>query len=422
MLIIKNILTTTKNKEKSAFVWNSTSAILNAFQTVIILMVISRIDNITDAGTFVIAYAVANLLIMVGRYGVRQYQASDIKEQFNFSEYLILRVFSTILMIAAFVIYIASLYLNGSYDSEKSIVVILICCVRTVDAFEDVFHGLFQQHGRLDIAGKILTFRFLIYIVEYMLLYYFTHNLILTSVVCLLTTLLFFILLNGSVMKNFNYKKVTPEKAHVKELLIDCFPLFISTFLMAYVGNDPKYSIDIVLSSHDQAQFNYIFMPVFVISLLSTFIYQPMINRLALIWSEKKLRRFWSLILRQTIIIAVLTVFALVCGYWMGIPVLSLLYGVNLSSYKSALLVLLLGGGSLALVKFFTMVITITRYQKHLIWGYLIVSAGFLLAGKTIAGTYGIMGISVFYSMSITVLALLFLIYIFVIAQHSRKK
>lgn len=422
MFIIKNILTTTKNKEKSAFVWNSASAMLNSFQTVIILMVISRIDNITDAGTFVIAYAVANLLIMIGRYGIRQYQASDIKEQFSFSEYFILRIFSTILMIFISIIYIASLYLSGSYDAEKSIVVILICCVRAVDAFEDVFHGLFQQQGRLDIAGKILTFRYLFYIVEYMLLYYFTHNLILTSVICLLTTIIFFILLNGSVIKSFNYTKKTPEKTHIIELLKDCFPLFISTFLMAYVGNAPKYSIDIVLSSHDQAQFNYIFMPVFVISLLSTFIYQPMINRLAIIWNEKKLRRFWSLILRQTIIIAVLTVFALVCGYWLGIPVLSLLYGVNLDSYKAALLILLLGGGALALVNFFTMVITITRYQRHLIWGYLIISAGFLLAGKKIAGTYGIMGISAFYSISIIVLALIFLIYIVVIAQHSRKR
>lgn len=385
-------------------------------------MVISRIDNITDAGTFVIAYAVANLLIMIGRYGIRQYQASDIKEQFSFSEYFILRIFSTILMIFISIIYIASLYLSGSYDAEKSIVVILICCVRAVDAFEDVFHGLFQQQGRLDIAGKILTFRYLFYIVEYMLLYYFTHNLILTSVICLLTTIIFFILLNGSVIKSFNYTKKTPEKTHIIELLKDCFPLFISTFLMAYVGNAPKYSIDIVLSSHDQAQFNYIFMPVFVISLLSTFIYQPMINRLAIIWNEKKLRRFWSLILRQTIIIAVLTVFALVCGYWLGIPVLSLLYGVNLDSYKAALLILLLGGGALALVNFFTMVITITRYQRHLIWGYLIISAGFLLAGKKIAGTYGIMGISAFYSISIIVLALIFLIYIVVIAQHSRKR
>jgi O-antigen/teichoic acid export membrane protein len=420
VFIIKNFLTTVKNKERSVFIWNSASAVLNAFQTVIILMVISRIDNINDAGTFVIAYALANLLIMVGRFGVRQYQASDIKEQFSFSEYFILRIFSTILMMFVSLIYIGGLYLNGSYNMEKSTVVLLICTVRAVDALEDVFHGLFQQHGRLDIGGKILTLRFLIYIIEYMILYYFTHNLIITSAFCLLTSIILFVLMNGSVMKNFVYMKKKPDRTHVKELLLDCFPLFISTFLMAYVGNAPKYSIDIVLSSYEQAQFNYIFMPVFVISLLSTFIYQPMINRLAVTWNEKKISEFWSAILRQTIIIAILTLLALAGGYLLGIPVLSLLYGVDLSSYKIELIILLLGGGALALINFFTMVITITRYQKYLIWGYLIVSICFFLAGKKIAGTHGVMGISIFYTICMIILALIFLIYIIVIAKHSK--
>lgn len=395
---------------------------LNSFQAVVILMVISRIDNIIDAGTFVIAYAIANLLIMIGRYGVRQYQVSDIKEQFSFNEYLTLRAFTTILMILSAAIYIATLYFNGSYDLEKSAVVIFICGIKAVDAFEDVFHGFFQQQARLDIAGKILTFRLFVYIAEYMIVYYITHNLILTTVICLITTILLSVSLNGFAMKTFSYKKTSISKTHLKELAIDCFPIFISTFLMAYVANAPKYSIDIVLSSHDQAQFNYIFMPVFVISLLSTFIYQPMINRLAIIWNEKKIRQFWYLILRQSIIIGGLTIIAIIGGYLLGIPVLSLLYGVDLSAYKTELIILLLGGGLLALINFFTMVITITRYQKHLIWGYLIISLGFLFGGKGIAGAYGIMGISSFYTISMIALALIFLIYIFVIAQLSKKR
>lgn len=419
---IKNFFITTKDAERSSYIWNSASALLTAFQTVLILMVISRIDNIIDAGTFVIAYAIANLVIMIGRYGVRQYQVSDIKNQFSFLDYFTARILTTILMLVVSAIYIVILFMNGSYDIEKSIIVILICCVRAIDAFEDVLHGLFQKQGRLDIAGKILTFRIFIYIIEYMLLYYVTHNLILTTAICLLTTLLLSILINKSALKNFTYTKCKLNTEHLKTLYIDCFPIFISTFLMAYVGNAPKYSIDIVLSSQEQAQFNYIFMPVFVISLLSTFIYQPMINRLAIIWHEKKLQQFWKLILRQTIIIAVLTVFVLIGGYLVGIPVLSMLYGVTLTTYKSELVILLLGGGSLALINFFTMVITVTRYQKHLIWGYLIVSAIFLLLGKTIAGTYGIMGISLFYTLAMLVLALIFLLYIVFIARLSKRQ
>ncbi len=421
VFIIKNIFTVSKNQEQSAYIWNSASAMLNSFQSVVILMVISRIDNIIDAGTFVIAYAISNLLIMVGRYGIRQYQVSDIHEEFIFHEYLVLRIGSTILMMLSACIYAGFFYFNGSYDFEKAVIVILVCGIKAVDAFEDVFHGLFQQHKRLDIGGKILTFRLFVYIIEYMLVYYFTHNLMTTTVICLLTTIVLSVLLNGSAMKYIPHKIAHIKAAHLKNLAVDCFPIFISTFLLAYVANAPKYSIDIVLSSHDQAQFNYIFMPVFVISLLSTFIYQPMINQLAIIWNDGKIGRFWRLILRQTLIIAGLTGLCMLAGYLLGIPVLSILYGVDLSAYRIELVILLLGGGLMALINFFTMVITVTRYQKHLVWGYLIVSISFLLQGKKIAASYGIMGISGFYTLSMTVLAVIFLVYICIIARLSKS-
>ena len=396
---------------------------LNSFQTVIILMVISRIDEVTDAGNFVIAYAIANLLIMIGKYGVRQYQVSDVKEQFAFSDYLSARVISTLGMVIASAVYILIQMCSGAYDLEKSVVVFLICGAKAVDAFEDVYHGMFQQHKRLDIAGKIWTARLVVYIVEFMLIYYVARDLIFTAGVCLVTTILLAVILNGCVMKSqvvvYTRKKTTGK--NIRGLLLDCFPVFVSTFLMAYVANAPKYSIDVVLSSQEQAQFNYIFMPVFVISLLSTFIYQPMINRLAVMWHEGQLSRFWKLIFRQVVFVAGLTALAMAAGAFLGIPVLSAMYGVNLEAYRVELVVLLLGGGMVALINFFTMVITVTRYQKHLMWGYLIISFAFLAFGKRVAGEAGIMGISVFYTAAVTVLALIFLAYIIVIEKLARK-
>lgn len=395
---------------------------LNSFQLVIILLVISRIDNIKDAGNFVIAYAIANLLIMVGRYGVRQYQVSDINEQFVFNEYLASRICTTTIMMLSAIIYAGIHFFNGTYDLEKSIIVILICGLKAVDAFEDVFHGLLQQHNRLDIAGKILTVRMFIYIIECMVTYYITHNLVVTIIACLLTTIIISLILNRSVMSSISYRKEAFNKNHLIVLSRDCLPIFISTFLQIYMANAPKYSIDIVLSSQEQANFNYIFMPVFVISMFSTFIYQPMVHKLAIIWNQKNLKKFWSMILRQTIIIVALTALCITAGYMLGIPVLSLLYSVDLSNYKLELVILMLGGGLMASVNFFTMVITVTRYQKHLIWGYLFISLIFLFGGKQIAEAYGILGISVFYTLASAGLTIIVLIYISIIVKLSKKK
>lgn len=395
---------------------------LNSFQTVIILMVISRIDNIKDSGNFVIAYAVANLLIMIGKYGVRQFQVSDIKEKYSFKTYFIHRMITVFFMVICSILYVSFYLFSGSYSIEKSLYVLLICGVKAIEAFEDVIHGMFQQHSRLDIAGKILSIRLFLYTIEFMIIYFFTHNLLLTSLICFCTALLLCVFLNRTTLVSFSYTIGTYNTSSLFNLFRECFPIFVSTFLMAYVANAPKYSIDIVLTSQEQAMFNYIFMPVFVISLLSTFIYQPMINGLAVIWLKHDLKHFWELIARQILIIFSFTLLALVGGYFLGIPVLSLLYSVNLTSYKNDLLILLVGGGMLALVNFLTMVITITRYQKHLIWGYLFISILFVLLGRHFAVSSGVNGISIFYTVCMSILALIFFIYIMLIARFSGHK
>ena len=50
-----------------------------------------------------------------------------------------------------------------NYDFTKSSVMIIswIIVYRVADAFSDLFQGYFQQHGRLDIAGKAMVYRYI---------------------------------------------------------------------------------------------------------------------------------------------------------------------------------------------------------------------------------------------------------------------
>ena len=82
--MIKSFLYGSKDKMKSAYLWNTSAAMLTAFQTVFILMLISRIDPIIDAGVFTIAFAIGNLMLAIGKYGVRQFQVSDVEERYRF--------------------------------------------------------------------------------------------------------------------------------------------------------------------------------------------------------------------------------------------------------------------------------------------------------------------------------------------------
>ena len=395
--MIKKILFGSKDKMKSAYLWNTCAAMLNAFQTVFILMLISRIDPVIDAGVFTIAFAIGNLMMAIGKYGIRQFQVSDVEEKYSFKEYTVARIITSIIMIAASFVYVGVNLASGLYDSSKSIVIILICLAKVIDAVEDVIHGMFQQYLRLDVAGKILSIRMCTYIFVYLVCYYFSKNLILTSAVALLVSFIQFVILNYTAIRGFEIKKKTFEIKNVKNIFVECFPLFIASYLVIYIGNAPKYAIDKV-------------MPVFVISLLSQFVYQPVISKMALLWHEKKISQFNKLILRQIALILLLSVAAIIGGYLLGIPVLSLIYGVDLTDYKKALVILLIGGGALAIVNFLQMIITVTRKQKLLNIGYLLAFLLFVFGGKTITEKHGMIGISVFYTAVVMILGAVFIV------------
>lgn len=420
--MIKSFLYGSKDKMKSAYLWNTSAAMLNAFQTVFILMLISRIDPVIDAGVFTIAFAIGNLMLTIGKYGVRQFQVSDIEERYSFADYMLLRIFTSILMIIVSVVYVSVNYISGLYNIQKCTVVILVCLAKVIDALEDVFHGMFQQHLRLDVAGKILTIRIMSYIVVYFVFYIITEDLIITSVIALIVSFVQFLLLNYIALKEFEIEKKKWRCNQMKRLCRECFPLFIASYLVIYIGNAPKYAIDKVMSSEAQACFTYIFMPVFVISLLSQFVYQPVISKMALLWHEGKFTQFKNLIWKQAGLIVLLSMVAVLGGYFLGIPVLSLLYGVNLKEYKTALVILLIGGGALAFVNFFQMIITIVRKQNLLIVGYMFAFLSFVFGGRKVVEHFGIVGISGFYTIVVSGIGIVFTVLIVSLINKKGKE
>lgn len=408
--VTRKYLINSKNVDKSAYVWNTFAAMLNSFQTTLILLIITRMGNDYDGGVFTIAYAIGNLMMTIGKYGMRNFQATDVNEKYSYKEYIISRYISSIIMIISSTAYILVCIFVNDYPADKCIVVISVCAVKFVEAVEDILHGRMQQKGRLDVAGKILGIRLFIYIVVYIGMYIVTGDLVLTSVVAFVITTLLAIIFNTSVYKEFSTKENKYETSNVKKLMLTCFPLAACTFLIMYIANAPKYSIDAVLDEKTQTCFNIIFMPVFVISLLSNFIFQPMLFKVASVWQEKKTHEFKKIIVRQTFIILGLTIIIALGGFLLGIPVLSAVFSVNLKNYRTELVILILGGGMLALINFENMIITTIRYQRFLIWGYLIVAVISYVFGNGVVRDYGVLGISTFYSILVTLLAIGFFI------------
>lgn len=408
---MRKFLVTSGDIGRDSFVWNMAGSMLMAFQSVIMLMILTRVLGLREAGIFTIAYANANLFLTIGKYGMRNFQVSDVREQFSFYEYRTSRYITTLLMIFVSVAYVAYVGSKNGYTLEKSLIIIWMCLFKVVDVVEDIYHGFYQQKGRLDIAGKALTIRLavtiLIFAIDLIILKNLLWVLIVSTVV---TFILFVILTKWGYEELINLVRKEKKFANIVELLKICFPLFLGSFLAFYIGNAPKYAIDSILNDELQACYGFIAMPVFVIGLLNNFIFNPMIYKMSVMWNEGKVKKFVKLFLLQIVVVAAITVTCIAGAYLLGIPVLSILYNTDLEPYKRELLVLLLGGGFLALSGLLTTIITIIRFQRALVTGYIIVAIMAYLYSPVLVEKYSMMGASVLYMALMVILCAIFIV------------
>ena len=385
-----------KRIQKSASLWYSVGSLLLALQSLIMLVVLTRVCDVYVAGVFTIAFANANLFLNVGKFGVRKFQASDRQGQFAFREYRASRIATCLAMIATASAYIAYSAATLDYSGEKTAVMVVMCVFKAVEAFEDVYTGAYQLEDRLDVGARMLTLRAAVTIAVFAILTVAFGSLLPALVATTVFTAAFLAAQVLYVRKRYDMPKpgVLRNARTVVNLLKECAPVFAADFLLFYIGNASKYAIDAIMDDAAQAYFGYISMPVFVVMLLASFIYTPMIGSLTDTWQSGDVRGFAMRFVKLTAVVAALTLGCDIAAWLIGIPVLNILYNAHLEQYLSELLVLMTGGGFLALATLSTLGVTIVRFQKVLVplYGALAIAA-FLLSNWAVA-SFGITGAS----------------------------
>ena len=382
---------------RSSVGWNTLAGILSAGQSAIILIFISRNLTISDAGMFVIAFAIAVLVSTIARYGMRNYQVTDTTAHLHFKEYLALRLLiisGTVVVIGIFLIVMVT---RGHYSIYMALVIGGLSLYRMTDAFEDVFLGVYQQQGRLDIGAKIMAIRLLLSTLSICLALQLGQELLHSIVMGIIVSIVVEIILLLLTYPLFNISSTKVKGNKIKQLLIDCFPLCIGVSLAVYVGNVPKYMIDVFGNVELQAHFGFLMMPVFVVLVLSNFIFQPIIKQLNDVWNRGKYTSFAPKVYRQCYIICILTIAVALLGISLGLPILSFLYQVELHMHRLELGILLVGGGMYALSSFLTIPLIIIRKQNYIARGYIVVSMLSFILGGLLVKSFDLMGAALLY-------------------------
>lgn len=405
------------NRNAGKFIWNTLGMICNAGTSFLLLIFVTRICGDISAGIFALGFANAQLMLTIGRYGMRAYQATDINEAIRFPTYLLSRIITCIVML---IISFFFIIWNG-YPIAKAVIVFSICVIKMADALEDVFHGLFQQQGRVDLAGKYLTYRNLITLVTFSAVLTVSGDLMVTCIITGIFSIVACLVINIPTAQRMADLKPEFNKSELLILFAACFPLFIGSFLALYINNVPRYMIDQLLTEDIQAFFSILFMPAFVINLFSEFIFKPLLTDLAIKWEQNRIKNFLQYIFRFLLGILIITLVVVAGGYLFGSEILSLIYGVDLLAYRKELVILLISGGFSACVYLLFHVLTAMRKQVTLLVGYTVTAVLITMLGPVFVTRYQMLGASVLCIISNIILVIIFSLMLMTAIMRKRK-
>ncbi len=374
--------------KKSEFLWNFIGSFISAMFSAIILAFCTRLNTLDIAGIFSICYATACVANSIGDFGIRVFQVTDTKRKYNFKEYYIARIIALVIMIIFTIFFV----LFSGYRGEKLAVCLLLVLMRLIDNLSETYQAEFQLNGRLDYGGKSVVYRTVAEILVFLILDIITRNVVVSLIGLVLINAIIFVFYDMRLIEKFVKKDITFNKNNVISICRECIPIAVSTLISMYVINATKYAIDGGGDYTIQTYFNILYMPTFVINLVSMFVLRPFLKPFGDAWNNNNFKKFLKIVLIIAGILALSTVIIEIGSYIMGIEFLNLLYKVDLSMYRKELLLLIMSGLLYALSNLFFNALSTMRAQKTTTISYALTAIFALLVPKKLVMLYGMNG------------------------------
>jgi len=140
---------------RTNFSWLSVGRIIHAATEWASIAVLAKLSAIGTVGEFTLALAISAPVVGLANLGLRQAEATDVREEYRFGDYFCLRLFCGFLALLA----IGGAIPTVGYGWNTGIVIALVGLARVIDMQSEIFYGLYQSRERLDYVAWSLIIR-----------------------------------------------------------------------------------------------------------------------------------------------------------------------------------------------------------------------------------------------------------------------
>lgn len=394
--------------DRKNVIWNIIGATTNALISLVFTIIVTRVNGINDAGIFTYSFATACLLYVIAVYLGRAFQVTDLKVENTDTDYIYNRIFTCIIML---IVSIGFVVLK-KYEVYKSVIFVILCGYKCIEAFSEAIYAIIQKNNELYKVGISMFIKaglgmFIFFIIDYI-----TKNLIVSSISVILVNIIFLIIYDAKNVKKAKIVKTKYSWKSNKRLLKTGFFAFALNFLGIYLINAPRYAIDDMQANDLQTIFGIIIMPATFMGLLGQYVIQPLLVRISDYIKNKKYDDLRNIIIKTMGIIIVLGTAVFVIAYFLEVPVLQIVYGIELKQYFTSMLIIIAGSILYSIgIVISTILISMRKtFIQTIIYGVTAVISTIL--SYNLVKKLEIEGASITYFITMLIVAILFITYL----------
>ena len=137
------------------FSWTFVGNVTNAGSWFAMIILLTKLGAPEHVGQFALGLLITAPIFMFATLRLRDIQATDTKKEYQFGDYLALRLVATAL---AFLVVVGIVFASG-YQGETALVILATGASKAIEGVSDIFYGLFMRQERMDRIGKSMMIK-----------------------------------------------------------------------------------------------------------------------------------------------------------------------------------------------------------------------------------------------------------------------
>ncbi|GHU68716.1 hypothetical protein AGMMS49983_21640 [Clostridia bacterium] len=375
---------------KKDYIWNTLGTSASSFMSFLLLIAVTRINGIESSGIFSFCFSYASVFFIIGLYGGRIYQVSDVNGEFESKNYIFLKFLTSIAMMATAVIF---LLING-YDSERCVLLISLSLYKMTDSLADPLYGVAQRNRRLYWAGFSMFMKAVIGFLAFVTADLLTHDVLIASL-CLIAANVLFILV-WDIPRTLRLEHITGLfKGNLSPslfLIRNSVFVFVFALLTNLLPNITRYFVDLRLSDEELGAYGLIIMPATMMLLFVGFVIQPKLISLTETFAAKQYESFDRSVGKIIGVTLAFGAFATALIWLIGCPVLSQIAAQDLYPYRLAMTIVVAGGTINSITMICSNILSVMRKFPIQIAACLAGTGTVFPASAALVGAHGISG------------------------------